>query len=261
MIIYDCTLMLLEGKPPRATVQIMYDLLCLLPVIVEYPEPWQTQFSFNQPNSRGRSHLPDKTQALLPCFIKECAPAEPIVFPDNQYDLATAIACDAAFNGGSVRCSFAGTGNTAATEEVLLTIYMALEKKPEWRLELLQEIASLLATCFELPVAPHKPIIGTEIFAVESGVHVDGIKKNAQLYEPFPPEHVGLGRKIVLGTHSGRVSLASKLDEMGFVYDMDEIDNLLPQIKMFSLTHKKAVSEDDLRGIVEAYRETKHSAN
>jgi homocitrate synthase NifV len=52
-----------------------------------------------------------------------------------------------------------------------------------------------------IPVS--KPIVGGDIFAHESGVHVDAILKTPLTYEPFAPGEVGLERAIVIGKHSG----------------------------------------------------------
>ena len=77
-------------------------------------------------------------------------------------------------------------------------------------------------------------VIGSALFDVESGVHVDGIAKNRQCYEPFAPELVGASRHIVVGKHSGKQALKIKLDELGLhgMYDLDRLLHLVREQSM-----------------------------
>ncbi|WP_159790780.1 homocitrate synthase [Sodalinema gerasimenkoae] len=59
---------------------------------------------------------------------------------------------------------------------------------------------------------PWKAIVGENIFTHESGIHADGILKNPQTYEPFPPQWLGTQHQIRIGKHSGRRAIAACLE-------------------------------------------------
>jgi 2-isopropylmalate synthase len=63
----------------------------------------------------------------------------------------------------------------------------------------------------------NKAIVGRNAFAHESGIHQDGMLKNAQTYEIMLPETVGVKQtSLVMGKHSGRHAFIHKLEEMGY---------------------------------------------
>ncbi|MCC5899449.1 MAG: homocitrate synthase [Phormidium sp. BM_Day4_Bin.17] len=59
---------------------------------------------------------------------------------------------------------------------------------------------------------PWKAIVGENVFTHESGIHADGILKNPQTYEPFPPHWLGTQHQIAIGKHSGRRAIAACLE-------------------------------------------------
>src|SRR3546814_18814518 len=63
-------------------------------------------------------------------------------------------------------------------------------------------------------VQPNKAIVGANAFAHESGIHQDGMIKDASTYEIMTPESVGLtASNLVMGKHSGRAAFRQKLEE------------------------------------------------
>jgi hypothetical protein len=58
----------------------------------------------------------------------------------------------------------------------------------------------------------NKAIVGKNAFAHESGIHQDGMLKNAETYEIMRPEDVGVREtSLVMGKHSGRHAFKEKL--------------------------------------------------
>src|SRR5690606_17119363 len=54
-------------------------------------------------------------------------------------------------------------------------------------------------------------------FAHESGIHQDGMLKNAETYEIMTPASVGIKETtLVMGKHSGRAAFKDKLRELGY---------------------------------------------
>jgi homocitrate synthase NifV len=134
--------------------------------------------------------------------------------PGNQQHCATAIALEWLLAGGqSISCGFANHHHFPPLEEVLMGLKLHLPDLFTGDLSVLSELRNLYEKLSSQPVSKMKAIIGTDIFKVESGIHVDGVLKNPHTYEPFNPQTVGNQREIVLGKHSGRQSLLYKLNE------------------------------------------------
>ena len=76
-----------------------------------------------------------------------------------------------------------------------------------------------------------KPVVGSNMFAHESGIHVDGVIKNPKTYEIFSPEEVGLERQIVVGKHSGSRTVELKFAEYGIEITREDANAILPTIR------------------------------
>ena len=92
----------------------------------------------------------------------------------------------------------------------------------------------------------NKAIVGKNAFAHESGIHQDGMLKNAETFEIMRPEDVGLAAtNLVMGKHSGRAALRSKLSELGFELGDNQLKDVFVRFKELA-DRKKEVYEDDL---------------
>ncbi|XP_023523405.1 2-isopropylmalate synthase 2, chloroplastic-like [Cucurbita pepo subsp. pepo] len=104
-----------------------------------------------------------------------------------------------------------------------------------------------------LNVQPHKAIVGANAFAHESGIHQDGMLKHKGTYEIISPEDIGYERSndagIVLGKLSGRHALKSRLLELGYELDNENLDNVFWRFKAVA-EQKKRVTDMDLRALV-----------
>ena len=167
--------------------------------------------------------------------------------PENEFGCASALASMWVLRGGTeVTTSFAHYGNRAATEEVLMTLRIAARYKPNQDFTSFQEIKRLVEEITNIPMAMNKPLLGEEIFHVESGVHVDGILKNPSNYEAYVPKIVGLDTKIVIGKHSGRSSVMQKLKENGITHvDDPMIEEILEQVKLKSLDKRGSLTDHE----------------
>ncbi|HEX8953423.1 MAG TPA: 2-isopropylmalate synthase [Polyangia bacterium] len=110
----------------------------------------------------------------------------------------------------------------------------------------------LVATITGFPVPPNKSIVGANAFAHESGIHQDGMLKNAATYEIMQPETVGAGgTQLVLGKHSGRHAFAKRLEELGFVLDEAQLDDAFSRFKRVA-ERRKVVTDPELETLVAA---------
>lgn len=248
MEVYDCTLCLFPENCDKNLFAEMYRLLCQLPLTVEYPASAIKVLEEREllsSNSKKINVLPPQVAATIPDFGKSREACSGILFPFDEFGLAGAAALQNLEAGGKVRTAFGGLNNTAATEEVLLALYLTGKLPLATDFSILQQIAKLWQNLTGKNIPPHKPIIGSEIFAVESGIHVDGILKNPKLYEPFAPETVGMQRKIVLGSHSGRGSIREKLKELELSCSGEMIDVLLTYVQTEGRRLKRHLTDEE----------------
>lgn len=171
--------------------------------------------------------------------------------PENTFYCATALAVQWAINGGSeLTTSFAGVGNRAATEEVLIALRVHKRYKVNQDLTSLVSLKELFEeiTNQELPLM--KPVIGNEIFYVETGIHVDGIMKKASNYEPYLPEIVGKTMKIIIGKHSSKGSLRTKMENLGIEWKDFELDKILEKVKEKSIKKKSCLIDEELVSLI-----------
>lgn len=175
--------------------------------------------------------------------------------PENSFYCATAAAVEWVISGGThVAAAFGGLGGKAALEEVLLALRLIRRYKPSASFAVLAEIAEMLEEITGVPFPDRKAVIGRKIFYVESGIHVDGILKKPQMYEPFHPELVGVSRRFVIGKHSGRKSIAAKLYELGFDAGHFDIAPLLAAVQDTSISRTAILTDEEFSEMAQQYR-------
>ena len=150
----------------------------------------------------------------------------------NDLGLATANAL-AAISAGArqTECTVNGIGEragNAALEEIAAAMKVRSDQMPFTngiRMEQIYPTSRLLSKCISFGPAPNKAIVGDNAFAHEAGIHQHGVLANPLCYEIMTPESVGVERnRMVLGKHSGRHALRSRLEELGHVLNPSEID-------------------------------------
>lgn len=174
--------------------------------------------------------------------------------PQNNYFCATALAVEWVLNGGdNIAVSFCGCGGFAALEEVVMALRITKRHKPNLDLSVLKEIKKLYEELTGYTIPGNKPVIGDQIFDVESGIHVDGIYKNGANYEPFEPSVVGMERKIVIGKHSGRTTMEIKLKEHGIALPKERIAGLLSGVQEMSIALGRSITDQEFIELADNY--------
>lgn len=165
---------------------------------------------------------------------------------NNRHGLATANAL-AALRAGVVRvaAALAGVSGQAAWEEILLGLRILHNCLSIDTKSLAADCAEIMAAVGE-PLSPVKAVIGSAVFAHESGIHVDGVTKNPGLYELFTPESVGLQRQVVLGKHSGKAAIKAKFSEWGIDLSEDQAEILLEEVRQLAVLQQRALSDDQV---------------
>jgi homocitrate synthase NifV len=170
----------------------------------------------------------------------------------NDFGMATANALAAAAAGAQcVDVSLMGLGERAgiaATEEVVGWQTLQ-ERHSQIQLSPIIETAKSLARQLGLAIAPRKPMLGSALFRCESGMHVDGIQKDPQLYEPFAPELIGARRRLDVGSKTGRSALRGVLRHLGLHVPSD-LDGLVEKVRSRSRELGRPLHQGELRHMV-----------
>ena len=184
-----------------------------------------------------------------------------ILSTHNHNDLGLAVANTiAAIHAGvrQVECTINGIGEragNAALEEAVMAIRTRHDAVPYTtgiKTEGLLRVSKMLATITGFDVQPNKAIVGRNAFAHESGIHQDGVLKNAATYEIMTPESVGWTKSsLVMGKHSGRAAFRDKLQALGYG-DVGE-NRLNEAFRRFKdlADRKKIVYDEDLVALVD----------
>ncbi|WP_196594008.1 homocitrate synthase/isopropylmalate synthase family protein [Pectinatus sottacetonis] len=164
--------------------------------------------------------------------------------PLDYLNQAAALAAGWLLNDGyGVVTAFCGLASHAPLEEVLLTLHLLGIKQLQGKLDF-----SELKTIMEqenIIIPANKPVIGASIFAVESGIHVDGILKNPHLYEPYPPELVNSKRHIILGDSSGKSAVEAKMRELQINYHQVNMTDILEKVKRKSRSLCRSITDKE----------------
>jgi 2-isopropylmalate synthase len=109
-------------------------------------------------------------------------------------------------------------------------------------------------------VQPNKAIVGRNAFAHESGIHQAGLLAASSTFEIMKPADVGFtDSDLVLGKHSGRHALRTRLEELGYRLTDVELDEAFHRFKDLA-DKKKDVTALDLEALVgEEIRERQDS--
>src|SRR5690606_1093425 len=101
-----------------------------------------------------------------------------------------------------------------------------------------------------MTVPGNKAVVGRNAFAHESGIHQDGVLKNAETYEIITPELVGVqSNNLVLGKHSGRHAFTDKIKQLGYQLSDEKLKKAFVAFKALT-DQKKEVTDDDLFAIL-----------
>ena len=176
----------------------------------------------------------------------------------NDLGLAVANSLLAVQAGArQIECTINGIGERAgntALEEVVMAIRTRGDMLPYQSRIVTQDImkaSRLVSAITGFNVQPNKAIVGKNAFAHESGIHQDGVLKNASTYEIMKPEDVGLHRSsLVMGKHSGRHAFRKKLEELGYELGDNALQDAFVRFKALA-DKKKDVYDEDIVALVD----------
>jgi 2-isopropylmalate synthase len=217
--------------------------------------------TINIPDTVGYT-APVESADLIRRLIETVPGADEVVFAThchNDLGLATANALAAVAGGArQIECTINGLGERAgntALEEVVMALKVRGDIMPyETGIDTrkIMHISRRVSAVSGFLVQPNKAIVGKNAFAHESGIHQDGMLKNAETFEIMRPEDVGLAAtSLVMGKHSGRAALRSKLHDLGYDLADNQLGDVFVRFKDLA-DRKKEVYDEDLIALVNA---------
>ncbi|WP_408955641.1 homocitrate synthase [Natroniella sp. ANB-PHB2] len=176
----------------------------------------------------------------------------------NDFGLAAAnalagVKAGANYIGVTVNGLGERAGN-AAIEEIVMALKHLYNVNMEFSTKDFRALSEYVSRASARELPAWKAIVGTNMFAHESGIHADGVLKNAATYEVFAPEEVGLERQIIIGKHSGKKAIVNKFLEYGIELTAQEAEALLPRVRRTAVEFKRALFDKELMYIYEDYK-------
>ncbi len=216
--------------------------------------------TINIPDTVGYN-LPEQFGALFKYVIANTANSDKAIFSahcHNDLGLAVANSLAAVQNGArQIECTINGLGERAGNT-ALEEIVMAIRTRQDFfsfdtRIHTKEIVPAsrMVSAITGFAVQPNKAIVGANAFAHESGIHQDGVLKHRETYEIMSAEDVGWSaNKMVLGKHSGRNALRSRLESIGVApASEEELNRIFVRFKeLADLKHD--IYDEDLLALV-----------
>ena len=216
--------------------------------------------TINIPDTVGYN-LPNQFGELIKNLLERIPNSDKAIFSvhcHNDLGLAVANSLSAVQNGArQVECTINGLGEragNASLEEVVMAVRTRQDLfSCDTTLDTTQIMtcSKLISSVTGFPVQPNKAIVGANAFAHESGIHQDGILKSRETYEIMRAQDVGWSEnQIVLGKHSGRNALKTRLSELNIELESEEELNIV-FMRFKDLADKKhEIFDEDLQALM-----------
>lgn len=216
--------------------------------------------TINIPDTVGYT-VPEEYYALIKMLLERVPGADKVIFSTHCHDdLGMAVANSlAGVRAGArqIECTINGLGEragNAALEEIVMALRVRSDAMPYETAvnpKLLYRASKLVSVVSAFPVQYNKAIVGKNAFAHESGIHQDGMLKNAETYEIMRPEDVGVKQtSLVMGKHSGRHAFKEKLKELGYELGDNAFQEAFERFKALA-DRKKHVYDEDIEALVD----------
>lgn len=215
--------------------------------------------TLNIPDTVGYT-TPEEYGALIK-YLRENVPGgQDVIFSlhcHNDLGLATANTL-AGIKAGArqMEVTINGIGERAGNTSLEETVMALYTRKPVFDLETnivtteIHRTSDMVSRYTGIVIQPNKAIVGANAFAHEAGIHQDGMLKNKRTYEIMDASAIGLNQStLVLGKHSGRNALRTKLEGMGYHLNNEELKEIFKRFKDLA-DKKKTVTDADIEALV-----------
>lgn len=160
-----------------------------------------------------------------------------------------------------------GIGERAGNAD-LLSVILAIKHSagfagqyrldPRIDLSKMWRLAKYAAYAFRVPIPINQPGVGDNAFAHASGIHADGVLKDAHNYELYnfaelgrgEPEMVETGRQICIGEYSGIKGFRNVSEKLEILFsDDDDARQVLDLVRYANVLKQKPLVADEVRFI------------
>jgi len=215
--------------------------------------------TLNIPDTVGYT-TPEEYGGLIRHLRENVPGGQDVIFSLHCHDdlgMATANTL-AGVQGGArqMEVTINGIGERAGNTSLEETVMALHTRKPVFGLETnivtteIHRTSDMVSRYTGMVIQPNKAIVGANAFAHEAGIHQDGMLKNKRTYEIMDASMIGLNQStLVLGKHSGRNALKTKLEEMGYHLSKEELNEVFKRFKDVA-DKKKTVTDADLEAVV-----------
>ncbi len=219
----------------------------------------------NIPDTVGYA-MPEQFGALISRVFKEVSNIEKAVVSihcHNDLGLAVANSLEALKRGArQVEGTINGIGERAGNAS-LEEIIMAIKTRKDFfnlttNIDTTQiyRTSRLVSDLTGFLVQSNKAIIGANAFRHSSGLHIDGMIKDAKTFEIMDPKEVGVpSSRLVLGKTSGRHAFRERLAELGYSLSEDDFTRAFAAFKDLA-DKKRDVTDKDIESVVAEEKRT-----
>ncbi|MDY6774505.1 MAG: 2-isopropylmalate synthase [Halobacteria archaeon] len=209
-------------------------------------------------------NIPDTVGVMRPTAMKRLISGlrEEVDIPydvhcHDDFGLATANSI-AGIEAGAVQTQVSVNGigeraGNAALEEVVMSIESIFGVDTGIDTTKIYELSKLVERLSGIPLPQNKPIVGSNAFSHESGIHAAGVIEDSSTFEPgiMTPEMVGHRRRLVMGKHTGKHSVRETLQDAGYDPSEDEVNEITRRIKSMGGKGKR-ITDADVFAIAES---------
>jgi isopropylmalate/homocitrate/citramalate synthase len=177
----------------------------------------------------------------------------------NDFGLGVSNTISALLSGASVAhttiCGLGERSGNTSLEELAMALKLLYGIDLGLRYENFYDLAKLVIELSGHNLPQNKPIVGKDLFVIESGIISNWYYecKQSMLTEVFPfrPELVGQKMpKVVMGKGAGKATIKIWLEKMEIKVSDEVAENLLRLVKEKAIEKKGLLTEDEFRDIV-----------
>jgi len=182
--------------------------------------------------------------------IKEAVPVPLSIHCHDDFGLAAANTLAGVEAGAQmVQVCLGGLGEragNAALEEVVMALTCLHGLSTGVKTDRLYAASRYLERLSGVAVPPNKPVVGSNAFAHESGIHAAGMSRDQRAFEPglMTPEMVGHRRRLVVGKHAGKHGIQLALGEAGLEPNPEELAEIVTRVRSLGAQGKQVMSAD-----------------
>ncbi|HYE79502.1 MAG TPA: hypothetical protein VEI97_16065 [bacterium] len=154
-------------------------------------------------------------QAAAYYFSQLCATfpgVDQVIHFHNDFDLGTINTITAMSVGANIpTVTVNGVGERAGNAPMHSVVgalyYLYGIEIPNFKYDRMLALSRLVQELTGLPVQPHEPIVGSNVYAHESGIHTAGLSIDRRMYQVIDPAFFGGEMTFVYGKHTGTAAV------------------------------------------------------